>query len=278
MKIFIIGLGKLGRTLLNAYLTVDNVNLYIYDRDKTKVSNIVDNKRVFPVYNINEISDVDTIFITVIDKTILNTMDKLNESFKGDIVIMSASMEMKETLKHKNSDSNLILMHPIQTFSDANSGKESFKGIYFTVEYSDSIAFIVEFCDTFECNYIVVSQQFNRISYHLSCLIASNFLVIMIKMASDMINNSGLSDENVEHYLYPIIDKTIMNIKKNGICESLTGPAMRGDYNVIRKHIESINDDDLKEIYKLVMKKNLELIKDKNIENYEEMESLINGK
>ena len=278
MKIFIIGLGKLGRTLLNAYLTVDNVNIYIYDRDRTKVSNVIDNKKVFPIYKIEEVKDVDAIFITVVDNKIISIMSKINESFDGDTIIMSACMNMEELVKHKNNDSNLLLMHPIQTFSDTNSGREAFNGIYFTVEYSDSIAFIVDFCDTFECNYTIVKSKFNRINYHLACLIASNFLVIMIKIASDMLNDSGLSDNNIEHYLYPIIDKTIMNIKKNGICESLTGPAMRGDHNIIKKHIESINDDDIKAIYKLVMKKNLELIKDNDIENYEKMEKLINGK
>ena len=35
MKIYIIGLGKVGRTLLNAYRTVENTMIYIYDRDKT---------------------------------------------------------------------------------------------------------------------------------------------------------------------------------------------------------------------------------------------------
>ncbi len=276
MKIYIIGLGKVGRTLLNAYRTVENTMIYIYDRDKTKVTNEMDKKTVFPVFNINEIKDADTIFITVIDQKVLAVMGEISNEFEGNIVIMSATVSMAEAEKRHKHSKNLILMHPIQTFSDSKGNRESLNGIYFSVQFRGSKSFVDEFCDEFNCNYIIPDEKFNRYLYHLSCIFASNFIVIMMKIASELINESGLSNQNIEHVLYPMMQKTVDNITKKGISQSLTGPVMRGDIEVIKNHLNAIKDEELKDIYRLLIKRNIDYIKDMHIPGIDEMEKLIN--
>ncbi|MDY6787542.1 MAG: Rossmann-like and DUF2520 domain-containing protein [candidate division WOR-3 bacterium] len=275
MKLFIIGLGKVGKTLLRAYLTVENTTIYVYDRDRTKVLNAADNKRVFPVYGIDECTEADTVFITVIDKKILSAMDSISGTVSGNIVIMSGTINIEDAVDHIKNKNNLIIMHPIQTFIDSEGGRELFKNIYFSVEYTQSVKFCDEFCDEFDCHYIIAEKDFNRILYHAACMFASNFIVIMAKTADELLSNAHLTDGDDSHILIPIMEKTLENIKAKGIKKSLTGPVMRGDWKVIEKHISQIADSDTEQLYRMLIKKNIELVKDHDISNLDEMESII---
>lgn len=271
MKVYIVGLGKVGRTLLNAYRTMENAYIYIYDRDRTKIINEIDNVKVFPAFSIEDIKTADTVFVTVIDRKVLSSMDEISSEFSGNTVIMSATISMDSAMKHIKGSRNVILMHPIQTFSDDMGGREAFAGIYFSVQYKGAKQFIDEFCDEFGCHYILADDSFNRHLYHASCIFASNFLVMMMKIASDLINKCGLSDEDVEYVLYPMMEKTVRNIKNKGIISSMTGPVMRGDSEVVKNHLKAIEDDDIKEIYKALIRKNIEFASQYNIEDMDKV-------
>lgn len=275
MKLFIIGLGKVGKTLLRAYLTVENTTIYVYDRDRTKVLNAAEHKRVLPVYEIKKCTEADTVFITVIDKKVLSAMDSISGTVTGNIVIMSGTVNIEDAVSHIKNRNNLIIMHPIQTFIDSEGGRELFRNIYFSVEYTQSRKFCDEFCDEFDCHYIIAGKNFNRILYHAACMFASNFVVIMAKIADELLSNAHLTDGDDSHILIPIMEKTLDNIKAKGIKKSLTGPVMRGDWKVIERHISQIADSDTEQLYRMLIKKNIEIVRDQDITNLDEMERII---
>lgn len=275
MKIYIIGLGKVGRTLLNAYRNVEDTSIYIYDRDRTKINNEADNSKVIAAYSIEDIKTVDVVFVTVIDRKVLSAMDEISNEFNGTTVIMSATISMDNAMRHVKNSKNILLMHPIQTFSDDRGGREALNDIYFSVQYKGSKQFIDKFCDEFQCHYILADEGFNRYLYHAACIFASNFIVIIMKMASELISSCGLSDDDIDYVLYPMMEKTIRNIREKGITSSLTGPVMRGDSDVIRNHLNAIEDDDIKEIYRMLVKKNIDYVSHFNIEDIEKVEEVI---
>ncbi len=278
MKINIVGLGNVGRTLVNAYKERENIEIHVFDKDKTKVLNTIDKKKVFPVKKVEDFTDAETTFITVIDDQILSVMDEISENYKGNIVIMSGIMSIEDAKKHIRNANNLIIMHPIQTFPDIYGGKERFKNIYITVEYTQSKKFCEDFCNEFECHYIEVPQGFNRKIYHASCIFASNFVVMMAYIADELLNESGFENEDMGYILLPLIKNTVNNIINNGIKESISGPIKRGDNKVIEKHLSQIEDKDIKNVYKILMRKTYEYFKKNEfvIMHSKEIEDLIN--
>ena len=52
--------------------------------------------------------------------------------------------------------------------------------------------------------------------------------------------------------LLPLLRQTVEKVSQMTPAEAQTGPAARGDENVMRKQMETLPNDRLKELYKLV--------------------------
>ena len=89
----------------------------------------------------------------------------------------------------------------------------------------------------------------------------------MIKNSNSYSENSSNFDENTDYNVYeivkfdtsyPLINQTVLKIHKHTPDEAQTGPAKRKDMNIIDKHIKSISNTNIKNIYKLLSKSIIE--------------------
>lgn len=87
--------------------------------------------------------------------------------------------------------------------------------------------------------------------YHASAVIASNYLVSLMKMASEVMAASGIPEENAFEFLLPLVKGTLSNMENMGVEKALTGPVARGDATTVSAHIEEISKKlpDLKKAY-----------------------------
>jgi len=70
----------------------------------------------------------------------------------------------------------------------------------------------------------------------LSC----NYLVTLVKLATDLWQTFGVPPEKATHALLPLLKGTLRNIENVGIPNCLTGPIARGDAGTIKKHIKKL--------------------------------------
>jgi len=93
---------------------------------------------------------------------------------------------------------------------------------------------------------VMSSEQ--RKQLHIAAVFACNFTNHMFAIA-----DSILAQNNIDFKLLtPIINQTVKKINQNKPKEVQTGPAERKEKNIIQSHINNLNDDKLKEIYKLI--------------------------
>lgn len=87
--------------------------------------------------------------------------------------------------------------------------------------------------------------------YHASAVIASNYLVSLMKMASEVMAASGIPEEKAFEFLLPLVKGTLANMEKMGVEKALTGPVSRGDAATVSAHINGITEKnpDLKKAY-----------------------------
>ena len=90
----------------------------------------------------------------------------------------------------------------------------------------------------------VTSEE--RSKYHLAAVFANNFTNLMYTIAHDYLATEGLDFKN----LLPIIEETALRLKIGQPKDWQTGPAKRGDTEVIAKHIAMISDASVQKIYK----------------------------
>jgi len=75
---------------------------------------------------------------------------------------------------------------------------------------------------------------------HAAAVFACNYLVTLVKLATDLWQTFGIPREQAITALAPLLRGTINNIETTGIPRCLTGPIARGDAGTIRKHLAAL--------------------------------------
>ncbi len=92
------------------------------------------------------------------------------------------------------------------------------------------------------------SSDQERASLHLAAVFANNFSNLMYLKAWEICEARGLDPK----LLQPLIRRGIQKLEAAGPKLSQTGPALRGDLNTMEKHLEMIEDKELKALYELL--------------------------
>ena len=79
--------------------------------------------------------------------------------------------------------------------------------------------------------------------YHLAGVFASNFLAGNLFAAETAFNKTGNNNIDFIEMISPILSSTLLNIKKAGAINALSGPVERGDIQTIRKHLSALKKD-----------------------------------
>ena len=123
-------------------------------------------------------------------------------------------------------------LHPLQSFSKAR-GAEQLDGAAaaITAETDEARAVGFELARLLELEPFVLAEE-DRALYHAGAAIASNYLVTLHKVASDLFDAAGAPTEA----LVPLMQRTI----ENGF--ELTGPIERGDWETVEAHRRAIRE------------------------------------
>lgn len=106
---------------------------------------------------------------------------------------------------------------------------------------------LLHFAKQLSGNVQVMSEE-QRQFLHLAAVFACNFTNAQYGIAFDI-----LKKENIDpQILIPLLQNTLDKIKNMSPHAAQTGPAVRNDKNVMDKHLELINDNNLKEIYQKI--------------------------
>jgi predicted short-subunit dehydrogenase-like oxidoreductase (DUF2520 family) len=121
-------------------------------------------------------------------------------------------------------------LHPLQTFSRAR-GPEQLDGAFaaVTAETDDALDRGFELARLLGLEPFVLAEE-ARPLYHAGAAIASNYLVTLHRVASELFRAAGAPPEA----LLPLMRRTI----ENGF--ELTGPIERGDWETVEAHREAI--------------------------------------
>lgn len=75
--------------------------------------------------------------------------------------------------------------------------------------------------------------------YHISAVISGNFTQYFFLTAFEMLKKEGFSESDSRKLIGQLIKSSIVNINESGI-KGITGPASRGDLDVIEKETEEL--------------------------------------
>jgi predicted short-subunit dehydrogenase-like oxidoreductase (DUF2520 family) len=140
------------------------------------------------------------------------------------------------------------VFYPLQTFSK-NKGMD-FKEVPLFIEsdHAETEKALLKMAKAISRKVFKISS-FDRQALHLAAVFASNFTNHMLAISRDVLSENRLDFD----LLKPLIAETINKALTLGPDEAQTGPAKRGDLEILDKHLEFLRKDEaLSEIYRSI--------------------------
>ena len=133
-------------------------------------------------------------------------------------------------------------MHPMQAFAAIATEESPFKGIVMAVEGSkDAVTAAREMVTALGARPFTIRTE-GKMLYHAAAVVASNYLVSLLEIATQMFSEAGIPEAESFGILEPLLQGTTANIGRSGTRDALTGPIVRGDTETVSAHVEAIKD------------------------------------
>ena len=232
----IVGNGKLSKHFQH-YFSLKNISYKVWTRSSGEAFQSIG-------------QSPNNVLVLINDDEIQNFLDKNCKKLSDDIIWIHCSGMLSTNLAES--------AHPLMTFTDE----------LYTLEKSEAITFITErgrksFSELFpqlkNPSYQIESSE--KTLYHAFCVLSGNFTTMIWQFFFDYLKSKNIPESAAYLYLTTITD----NLKNNSA--PLTGPIQRNDKNTIQKHLESLNDHPVKNIYISFLEAYDKMTKEKILEN-----------
>ena len=188
--------------------------------------------------------EVDLVVIAVNDAAIGSVVSNLPKS-NAVIAHTSGSVSIEEITCCQNKAG---VLYPLQTFSkNVETGKLSFP-VCIEAGDENSISLLKKYASMLS-NTVKELKSEQRKRLHVSAVLANNFTNHLLTRAFDYLKANSIP----EKLLISILNETLRKAATEGPQGAQTGPAIRGDSEVQKKHIALLQDfPELQEIYKVM--------------------------
>jgi len=81
-------------------------------------------------------------------------------------------------------------------------------------------------------------------TYHAAAVFSANFPIVLAAIAAELMQSIGVGAKSAESAVHSLMTGALANATGKSPAEALTGPVVRGDAGMIRKHLEALAGDD----------------------------------
>jgi len=182
----------------------------------------------------------DLVFITTPDDVIPSVASALKWRAGQSVVHCSGADSTASLEPAHKMGARVGVIHPLQTFAGVAQAIENIPGSTFALEAEEPLlSTLKEMATDLEGHWIVL-QASDKVLYHAAAVIACNYMVTLVKLATDLWQTFDVPTREATQALLPLLRGTIHNLDTVGIPNCLTGPIARGDTGTIKKHLDAL--------------------------------------
>ena len=187
----------------------------------------------------------DVVIIAVKDDAIREVLNRLP---RVKTLLLHTSGFTPSGILSQKAD-NYGSLYPLQSLNKKKDIDFLKVPLCFYVNNKDYLECLKTFAESLSTLTCLLSDE-QRQYLHISAVFANNFTNHLFGISKEILDRNNIPFE----MLFPIIDRTIENVKTSDDIFSLqTGPAVRGDVNIINQHIERLSDRE-RELYLAINK------------------------
>ena len=244
-SISIIGSGNVANQLAIAFHREKIKVSHIYSRNKVTSQSLADE---INAVSLSDISDLpkQLCIVCVSDDSVAKVIEEIDSEIP--IAYTSGSVELSSV----TSREKLGVFYPLQTFTKDR-----------IVDFFEVPMFVESNSDYFTSDLFDLAWKISRIvnhanseerkKMHLAAVMVNNFTNHILCLAQKYSEENNI-DFN---HLKPLLSETIKKLDSNTAYNSQTGPARRGDLNIIDQHQMELTGTS-KEVYEIITKSIIE--------------------
>ena len=248
MRISFMGAGRVAHHLAHV-LSQHHQIVQIYSRTLATAQTLAIQVNATATMNIEELSpEIDLVIIAVSDQAIASVISNVHQQLPNVLIVHTSGSTDIEILAQIHARAGVF--YPLQTFSLERQINWSDTPIFVEAKSEDDLVLLAELANQLSTRvYSYTSAQ--RLSLHLAAVFACNFSNYCYDMAKQIVDAQHVDFS----LLYPLILETANKALHNDPKQMQTGPAMRGDQNILKMHeqmLQKAQREDLKNIYQLM--------------------------
>jgi len=242
LKLGFIGAGTVGTALAVRLSSKGYQVVAVSSRSQTssrKLAEAINGCRAFN--NNQDVADAsELVFITTPDDAIALVVSQI-QWHAGQSVVHCSGADSTDILEPaKKLGAQIGVFHPLQTFASVKQAIENMPGSTFALEAEEPLLNTLKDMATALDGRWVELKASDKVVYHAAAVIACNYLVTLVKLATDLWQTFNIPPNQATQALLPLLRGTIHNIETVSIPQCLTGPIARGDTGTIKKHLNAL--------------------------------------
>ena len=241
-KLGFIGAGTVGTALAVLLSSKGYQVVAVSSRSLTSAENLAKQVNNCRASNNNQdVADTaELIFITTPDDVIGEVASQIRWHSGQSVVHCSGAASTDILESARQAGAQVGSCHPLQTLASVKQAIENIPGSIFGVEAEEPLLSTLKEMTVALAGYCIELKASDKVVYHAAAVIACNYLVTLVKLATDLWQTFAVPPDKATQALMPLLRGTLHNIDTVGIPQCLTGPIARGDTGTIKKHLMAL--------------------------------------
>ena len=252
-RIVLVGAGNMATAIACALKEGGNPPVAVWNRTLESAALLGNRVGCAFTNDIASLPAADIVIISVADNALRDVAASVAHNFPGVLLLHTAGSIPMDALR-KAGATKYGVLYPMQTVN--KNSVTSLRNITTFIEgCNDDVTGLIRKTASFISDKVVYATSEQRSSLHVAAVFACNFPNAVYNMAYELMQRNGLPFDA----MLPLIDEAARKVHRMSPLEAQTGPARRGDNNVMNAH-KSMLDDELANIYETlsnyIMKRN----------------------
>lgn len=244
MKVVFVGAGNVATHLARELYRNSFDIIQVYSRTMESASALAQEINATSITNLASIDNSADLYVFSLKDSVLEDIVSQIAPNNGLWIHTAGSIQQEVFQKYT---SRYGVFYPFQTFSKGRGIDWRKVPVFIEANKPENLDILKNIAEKISGKVAELSSQ-DRKYVHLTGVFACNFTNHMYALSKQFLNHVDLPFE----VSLPLIDETAAKVHDLSPEQAQTGPAVRYDKNVIDKHLDLIDDKNIRQIYKLI--------------------------
>ena len=252
-RIVIVGAGNMATSLAMALKKNGNTPVAVWSRTAESAALLGEKVGCPYTCDLALLPTADVVIISVVDSALREVSAKVAALYPTALILHTAGSIPMSAL-HDAGATRYGVFYPMQTMSKSNVVPLDNVTIFIEGDNEADIGYLQSLASSLSTKVVYATSE-QRCFLHVAAVFACNFPNALYSMVAELLQSKGLPFES----MLPLIDEAAAKVHRMHPLDAQTGPAKRGDINVMDSHKSMLNDE-LASIYEAmsnyIMKRN----------------------